>query len=47
MAKSPRDTKAPIKTPIDGHHVEVSTIVIVPSPSCHTSPRKAKSLGDV
>ena len=46
-AKSSRDTKAPIKTPIDGHHVEVSAIVIVPYPSCHTFPRKAKSIRDV
>jgi len=28
-AKSPGDTKAPIKTPIDDHHVEVSAIVTV------------------
>jgi len=45
--KSPAYSKAPIKTPIDGHHVEVSTIVTVPSSSPHTSPWKAKSLGDV
>jgi len=45
--KSPAHSKAPIKTPIDGHHVEVSDIVIVPSMLSHTSPRKAKSFGDV
>jgi len=45
-AKSLEDAKAPIKTPVDGHHEEISTIVVVPSSSCHTSPRKAKSLGD-
>jgi len=27
--------------------VEVSASVAVPSPSCHTSPQKAKALGDV
>jgi len=46
-AKSPVDSKAPINTPIDCHHVEVSAIVTVPSSSPHTSLRKAKSLGDV
>jgi len=35
-----------VTTPIDGHHVKVSATVVVPSPSRHTSPRKAKSLGD-
>jgi len=44
-AKSPVDSKAPIKTPIDGHYVKVSAIV--PSPLPHTSSRKAKSLGDL
>jgi len=46
-AKSSRDTKAPIKTPIDGHHVEVFAIVNIPSSLRHTSPQKAKSLGNV
>jgi len=46
-AKSPGDTKAPIKTPIDGHHVDVSAIVTVTSLLRHTSPWKAKSLEDV
>ena len=41
-AKSPGGTKAPIKTLIDCHHVEVFAIVTVPSPLCHTSPRKPK-----
>jgi len=31
---------------IDGHHVKVSALVVVPFSSLHTSPRKAKSLGD-
>jgi len=46
-AKSPADSKAPINTPIDGHHVEVYAIVTAPSLSPHTTPREAKSLGDV
>ena len=46
-AKSPGDTKAPIKNPIDGHYVQVSALVTVPSPSRHTFPWKAKSLRDV
>ena len=32
-----------VTTPIDDHHVEVSTLVVVPSPLCPTSPRRAKS----
>ena len=36
-----------VATSIDGHHVEVSDIMVVPYLSRHTSPRKAKSLGDV
>jgi len=35
-----------VMTPIDGHHVEVFALVVVPSLSRHTSHRKAKSLGD-
>ena len=45
--KSHGDTKVPIKTPIDGHHVEVFAIVTVLSLLRYTSPRKAKSLRDV
>ena len=45
--KSPGDTKTPIKTPIDGHYVEVYAIVTVPSPLRHTSPHMAKSFEDV
>jgi len=35
-----------VTTPIDGHRVEVSTIVDVPSPSRHTSPLRANSFRD-
>jgi len=39
------DTKD-VTTPIDGHHVEVSATVDVPSLSRHASPRMANSLRD-
>jgi len=45
-AKSLGDAKAPVTTPIDSHHVEVSAIMAIPFPSRHTSPWKAKSLWD-
>jgi len=35
-----------VTTIIDGHHEEVFAIGVVPSLSCHTFPRKAKSLRD-
>jgi len=35
-----------VTTPIDGHHVEVSATMVVPSPSLHTFPQKPKSLGN-
>jgi len=41
-----RFTADSITSPIDVHHVEIFAIVIVPSLLCHTSPQKAKSLGD-
>jgi len=46
-AKSPAGSNIPTKNIIDDHHVEVSAIAIVPSSSPHTSPRKAKPIGDV
>jgi len=45
--KSLARSNIPTKNLIDGHHVEVVAIAIVPSSSPHTSPRKAKPLGDV
>jgi len=36
----------PDTTPIDDHHVEVSTFLVVPSPLRPTSPWRAKSPGD-
>jgi len=45
-AKSLGDAKAPVTTPIHGHHVEISATMAIPSPSCHNSPWKAKSLWD-
>ena len=45
--KSPAGSNIPTTNLIDGHHLEVSAIVIVPPSSPHTSPRKAKPLGDV
>jgi len=35
-----------VTTPMDDHHVKVSVPVVVPSLSCSTSPRRAKSPGD-
>jgi len=35
-----------VTTPIDDHHVEVSTPVVVPYPLHLTSPRRAKSPAD-
>ena len=46
-AKSPAGSNIPTTNLIDGHHVEVSAIVIVPPSLPHTSPRKAKPLGNV
>ena len=40
-AKSLACSNIPTKNLIDGYHVEVSTIAIVPSLSPHTSPRKS------
>jgi len=36
----------PVSTLIDGHHVEVSSTLVVSSLSCHTSSQKVISLGD-
>jgi len=46
-AKSHAGSNISTKNLIDGHHVEVSAIAIVPSSSPDTSPQKVKPLGDV
>jgi len=46
-AKSPVGSNIPTTNLIDGHHVEVYAIVTIPPLSPHTSPRKARPLGDV
>ena len=35
-----------VTTPIDGHHVDISATMVVPSSTRHTFPQKPKSLGD-
>jgi len=45
MGKSPAGSNVPTIYLINGDHVEVSTIVTIPSSSPYTSPRKAKPFG--
>jgi len=46
QAKGSESQLVSVTTPIDDHHVEVSTLVVILSPSRPTTPWRAKSLRD-